>query len=98
MAATDSEPRGWQVGKSLKQCFGLLLENQNMCDVTFNVTLGDTPSKKLHAHKVILSARSPVFEAMFSGNFFEGSQDVNIVDTDVGSFSEMLRLVDEHFN
>ncbi len=91
MAASDSEPRGWQVGKTLKQCFGLLLDNQNMFDVTFNITQDDSPAKKLHAHRVILSARSPVFEAMFSGNFVEGSQDVNIVDSDVGSFSEMLR-------
>ncbi len=96
MAASDSEPRGWQVGKSLKQCFGLLLENQNMCDVTFNITTCNAPSKKLRAHKVILSARSPIFEAMFSGKFVEGNQDVNIVDSDAEIFSEMLRLVAEH--
>ncbi|KAK2142515.1 hypothetical protein LSH36_945g00093, partial [Paralvinella palmiformis] len=69
--AQSVEERGWQVGKSLTQCLENLLTNEMSTDVTFNIkpSSGHIGDVKLSAHKLILCARSPVFEAMFSGKF-----------------------------
>ena len=46
---------------------------------------------RIAAHKFMMKARSPVFEAMFSGDYTESSNEVNIVDSEPESFKEMLR-------
>jgi len=91
--AQSVEERGWQVGKSLTQCLENLLTNEMSTDVTFNIkpSSGHIGDVKLSAHKLILCARSPVFEAMFSGKFVESNDEVNIVDTEPEPFQEMLR-------
>ena len=86
-------PEGWQVGKSLPQCLSHILENEISSDVAFIVSSED-PSKaptRIAAHKFMMKARSPVFEAMFSGAYKESSNEVSIVDSEPETFKEMLR-------
>lgn len=40
--------------------FGMLLENEDGSDITFNVS-----GEKFRAHRLVLAARSPVFESEF---------------------------------
>ena len=89
----ENDARGWQLGKSLPQCISHILENEISSDVAFVVSSED-PSKaptRIAAHKFMMKARSPVYEAMFSGDYTESSDDVNIVDSEPESFKEMLR-------
>lgn len=46
---------------------------------------------KLPAHKMVLSASSPVFDAMFNGNLKE-TGDVKIIDVSVAAFKEFLQF------
>lgn len=46
--------------------FGMLLENTENSDVTFIVA-----GEKFHAHKLVLAARSPIFQS----KFFEEEED-----------------------
>jgi hypothetical protein len=64
-----------------------------LTDVTFNIKPSSTDKEdtKVSAHKLILCARSPVFEAMFAGGFVESNNEVVIVDADPEPFKEMLR-------
>lgn len=48
--------------------FGMLLENEENSDVIFNVS-----GTKFHAHKLVMAARSPVFEAQL----FDGPTDTS---------------------
>lgn len=74
---------------SLSENLGCLLENREFSDVAFSVD-----SKDLHAHKNILSARSPVFAAMFKYEMKESQQNrVVITDTKYEVFKEMLAYV-----
>ena len=88
----DQVERGWQVGKSLPDRMYHMLVDQIDCDVTF-VFPGATATAEIHAHKLVLKAGSPVFEAMFSGNFAESSRAVEIVDIQPEVFREILRYV-----
>lgn len=55
--------------------FGFLLENEDGSDVTFNVS-----GEKFRAHKLVLAARSPVFEAEFLNAMEEDNDEVVISD------------------
>jgi hypothetical protein len=89
----EKDARGWQVGKSLTECLSHMQQHQISTDVTFVIASPDTAndSSRVPAHQFILSARSPVFEAMFSGDYVESSKDVTIVDSEPEPFREMLR-------
>jgi len=60
--------RDWQCKKTLTECLGHMLTSELLCDVTF--LLGEE-QEVVHAHKFILSSRSPVFYAMFEGPMSE---------------------------
>ncbi|XP_015898776.2 BTB/POZ and MATH domain-containing protein 4 [Ziziphus jujuba] len=68
--------------------FGMLLENMEGSDITFEVA-----GEIFHAHKLVLAARSP----MFRSKFFDGSEEdkVVIVVTDVEPkvFKAMLHFI-----
>lgn len=69
--------------------FGTLFEYQDFNDVTLSVG-----RRKLKAHKAILGARSPVFEAMFKYDMKENLlNDVNITDVEYEVLKEMLRFM-----
>ncbi|GIY18664.1 hypothetical protein CDAR_11861 [Caerostris darwini] len=73
------------LGEDLK----ILFDNQILCDVKLRTTT-DT----FHAHKIILSARSPVFRAMFTSDMKENVQQcVEIPDVDADTMREMLRYI-----
>lgn len=61
------------------------LDNSQFSDVC--VLIGD---KKICAHKIILSARSPVFAAMFA---IGTNNIVNIVDADYDVFKAMVQFI-----
>ena len=66
-----------------------LLINSKHSDVT--LTVGDTD---IPAHKNILSARSPVFAAMFEHDCEETRENrVTIEDVDVEAFESLLRFI-----
>ncbi|GIY34637.1 hypothetical protein CEXT_475821 [Caerostris extrusa] len=60
------------LGEDLK----ILFDNQILCDVKLRTTT-DT----FHAHKIILSARSPVFRAMFTSDMKENVQQCVEIQT-----------------
>lgn len=66
-----------------------LLDNSDNSDVTINVG-----EQKLHAHKIILTARSPVFAAMFQHDMLESSTNqIDIEDIDYDTMKRVLRFV-----
>jgi len=66
-----------------------MLTNQTLTDVTFNVK-----HKEFKAHKVVLAASSPVFEAMFKEGTKEHQDNyVNIEDMDSDVFEMFLRFL-----
>jgi len=62
--------------------FGRLLSNSILTDVTLFVEDGQGEKREFHAHKAILTVRSPVFAAMFSHDCTQESVQnlVNITD------------------
>ena len=86
--ATSSENLKWQCSLSLSDGLSELRRREIMTDVTFVV--GASPPTKVSAHKIVLSARSPVFCAMFDWRLAE-SGDVEISDIDVDTFNVILR-------
>ena len=92
----DETNRGWQSGKSQNQCHQYMLENQLATDVIIKFPQSGSSlslDKELAAHKYMLIRRSPVFEAMLTGNFKEGGQIVTMPDVEPGVFMELLKFV-----
>ena len=85
------DSRGWQVGRSLLDCHKYMLENHVACDVTFLFPTQDDSSVSVPAHSYMLRCRSPVFEAMLSGNFKETGEDITITDIEPDVFKGILR-------
>lgn len=70
--------------------------NEIATDVSFEFSSPDGRTNVVRAHKAILIATSPVFEAMFAGDMAEARPDygaVKIEDIDVVTFKEMLRYI-----
>ncbi|XP_021348931.1 BTB/POZ domain-containing protein 6-like [Mizuhopecten yessoensis] len=78
--------RDWQTGKSLTESLNHILTNEVGSDVTFLV---GTNGKKIPAHKLILTSRSPVFFAMFNGPMAE-TGDVKLPDITEQAFTPFL--------
>eukprot|EP00058_Branchiostoma_floridae_P020752 XP_002606242.1 hypothetical protein BRAFLDRAFT_84017 [Branchiostoma floridae] len=73
----------------LPEDLGNLLERQSFSDVSLHVG-----GKEFQAHRAILAARSPVFNAMFEHEMEESKKGrVEITDVDADVFKEMLRFV-----
>ncbi|XP_031271471.1 BTB/POZ and MATH domain-containing protein 4-like isoform X1 [Pistacia vera] len=68
--------------------FGMLLENEEGSDVTFNVD-----GEKFHAHKLVLAARSPVFENEFSDAMEEDNQEIVVTDMEPRVFKALLHFI-----
>ncbi|MBA0716129.1 hypothetical protein Golax_014990 [Gossypium laxum] len=67
--------------------FGVLLENEEGSDITFNVF-----GEKFHAHKLVLAARSPVFEAEFSDRM-EDDNEIVVTDMEPKVFKVIFYLI-----
>lgn len=84
----------WQLGKTLADCMRYMLDNEISTDVCFEVGQPGGETVKFHAHKYMLIARSPVFEAMFSSGMTECSgpvAKVRVEDIDTDIFKELLK-------
>ncbi|GMI79028.1 BTB-POZ and MATH domain 4, BTB-POZ AND MATH DOMAIN 4 [Hibiscus trionum] len=67
--------------------FGMLLENEEGSDITFNVF-----GEKFYAHKLVLAARSPVFEAEFSDRM-EDDNEIVVTDMEPRVFKALLHFI-----
>ncbi|CAK7329213.1 unnamed protein product [Dovyalis caffra] len=68
--------------------FGMLLDNMEGSDVVFNVA-----GEKFHAHKLVLSARSPFFRSKFFDDVEEDEQEIVISDLEPKVFKAMLHFI-----
>ncbi|WCJ43568.1 BTB-POZ and MATH domain 4 [Euphorbia peplus] len=68
--------------------FGVLLENEEFFDITFNVR-----GQKFHAHKLVLAARSPVFESEFFDALEEDNREIVVTDTEPKVFKALLHFI-----
>ncbi|KAL3843179.1 hypothetical protein ACJMK2_021130 [Sinanodonta woodiana] len=80
----------WQVDKSLSQSLSSLLDEGLWTDVTFTFNT-DKSVVQIKGHRIILAARSPVFEAMLFRQM--ESNEVAIVDASSESFKLFLRCL-----
>uniref|UniRef100_A0A2P2LBC9 Uncharacterized protein MANES_08G153800 n=1 Tax=Rhizophora mucronata TaxID=61149 RepID=A0A2P2LBC9_RHIMU len=68
--------------------FGLLLENEECSDITFDVC-----GEKFPAHKLVLAARSPVFESEFLDAIEEDNHEIVITDAEPKVFKALLHFI-----
>ncbi|KAJ8763126.1 hypothetical protein K2173_025511 [Erythroxylum novogranatense] len=68
--------------------FGLLLENEEFSDVTFDVS-----GEKFHAHKLVLAARSPIFERELLDAMEEENNEIVITDMEPKVFKALLHFI-----
>lgn len=68
--------------------FGMLLENMEGSDVVFSVA-----GEKFHAHKLVLTARSPVFRAELFDELDSDKQEIVVEDMEPRVFKAMLHFI-----
>ncbi|PON39555.1 Voltage dependent potassium channel [Trema orientale] len=66
----------------------MLLENEDGSDITFNVS-----GVKFHAHKLVMAARSPVFEEEFFDGMDEDNDEIIITDMEPNVFKALLHFI-----
>ncbi|XP_053392572.1 BTB/POZ domain-containing protein 3-like [Mercenaria mercenaria] len=82
----------WQIGKDLSCCMTEIYDKKLWTDVKFRCKDHDD-DERIYAHKTILAARSPVFQAMFFGTFTESKEEVPLKDAEKGIFDLFLRYI-----
>ena len=86
---------GWQSEKTVLECNRYMLNNEIATDVCFEVGPQDGATVNIRAHKYMLIARSPVFEAMFSSGMVEcrngHERRIRIEDINPLVFREVLK-------
>lgn len=88
-AIDNSRPHSIQVPDSdLGSHFGMLLENMEGSDVTFDVA-----GEKFHAHKLVLAARSPVFRSELFEGLEEEKQEIIVTDMEPKVFKALLHFI-----
>lgn len=83
----------WRSGKTLAECNRYMLDNQLVCDVSFEVGPEGGATEIIPAHKYPLATRSPVFYAMFNGELRERDKTIRVVDIASDTFRDMLQWV-----
>lgn len=68
--------------------YGSLLQNGNLADVIFEIG-----GKYIPAHRLLLAARSTVFERMFYGPAKLNDRIINILDSSADTFERMLMYI-----
>jgi hypothetical protein len=85
--STSGTVADWQLNKNLGGCLIELYERNLWTDVKFRCKDHDE-GETIHAHKIVLAARSPVFQQMFFGAF---KQNKDEIDADKRVFDLLLR-------
>jgi hypothetical protein len=67
------QAKGIKYSAKIRHNMKVLLKTGKLSDVTFVVGKDKDTQRKFKCHKTILSARSPVFQAMFYSKFAESS-------------------------
>lgn len=87
----------WQLTKpSIRERSKFIFNNDLFSDVKFVVRARDGESESnqvVPAHKLVLSISSPVFEAMFYGEFAETKDSIELPDCDYASLLELFRYM-----
>ena len=86
----QSMPVAWQHDKALGDCMIELYENKLWTDVTFRCSNHDD-HERIHAHRIVLAARSPVFQAMFFGSCSGANEEIVLDNTESETFDLFLR-------
>lgn len=68
--------------------FGMLLDNAESSDITFDVA-----GEKFPAHKLVLAARSPIFRSKFFDELEEDKQEIIISDLEPKVFKVSIFLI-----
>ncbi|KAH3792672.1 BTB/POZ domain-containing protein 2-like [Dreissena polymorpha] len=80
----------WQHSASFAYTNLKMLENEDLCDVTFEV---GNEHKQIKCHKFILASRSSVFRKMFDGSLGEPKATILIPDVTACFFETLLRYL-----
>ncbi|XP_004228476.1 BTB/POZ and MATH domain-containing protein 4-like [Solanum lycopersicum] len=75
-------------GSDMGSHFGMLLENMEGTDVVFSVA-----GEKFHAHKLVLTARSPVFRTELFDELMGDKQEIVVTDMEPRVFKAMLHFI-----
>lgn len=70
----------WRAGKNLNQCMLEMFHKGLWTDVTFRCMDHDDGEEVIKAHRNVLAARSPVFQAMFFGPCATSNETVEVRD------------------
>ncbi|XP_060560405.1 BTB/POZ domain-containing protein 6-B-like isoform X2 [Ruditapes philippinarum] len=85
-------PVTWQHDKALGECMIELYEKSLWTDVKFKCN-GHNEQERIHTHKLVLAARSPVFQAMFFGPCSYDYEDIVLDNTGAETFDIFLRFL-----
>lgn len=88
----EIQTKGYSNELMYQKCYDKLISQTTDIQFIFG---SDDDVVKVPAHKSVLSASSPVFDAMFNGELKEGN-DVEIVDASPDAFKEFLQLFYGH--
>ena len=91
MAEAEVRDIDWQIHRSVIECNRYMLDHEVACDVQFLVGGEESKRVKVGAHKYVLMSRSPVFYAMLHGDLQETAEYIQVPDTEVSAFRQMLR-------
>ncbi|XP_064487949.1 speckle-type POZ protein-like [Ornithodoros turicata] len=84
--STEGQLTGSTIQEDLRQL--------KISSVSSDVVLVSYGGKKIHAHRLVLAMRSPVFRAMFANDMKEKREsEVNLQDTDAALVEEMLAFM-----
>ncbi|XP_058792339.1 speckle-type POZ protein-like [Phymastichus coffea] len=90
VSSDDTPQTRDNVAQNVLSHFEQLFLDQRLGDVKLSAACG----RALHAHKSILTARSPIFAAMFEHDTMERQQNaVDIKDVEFNVLKEMLRFI-----
>ncbi|XP_053401194.1 BTB/POZ domain-containing protein 6-B-like [Mercenaria mercenaria] len=85
-------PGDWQQGKSLAACMVELFDKSLWTDVKFHFK-NQEQEQTIQAHRIVLAARSPVFQAMFFGPCADGKTEIELKDVEKETFLLFLRYI-----
>jgi speckle-type POZ protein len=93
IAATESDAPplqdDWQLERGLGDCLLVVFQQGLWTDVTFAFQEDDAIAR-VHAHKLVLASRSPVFQAMFYGPMSDSRHEIEITDVTADYFRLLL--------